>query len=183
MKLKKPSIFSRTKKIPEIRFEDSASQSLTSYAGLVTYQFLFQRLHLRNRLKECFVSQKQDLTYGCHTIVLMLIIHLSLGYKWLRDISYYKDDPMVKRVLGLNRLPDPSTVSRTLKIIDSDSVDRLKHFNRETVLQRLEQLALSRITLDFDGSVLSTTRHAQGTAVGFNKKKKELGATILSFVR
>jgi hypothetical protein len=28
------------------------------------------------------------------------------------------------------------------------------------------------VTLDFDGSVLSTGRHAEGTAVGFNKKKK-----------
>ena len=28
------------------------------------------------------------------------------------------------------------------------------------------------MTLDFDGSVLSTGRHAEGTAVGFNKKKK-----------
>jgi hypothetical protein len=33
-----------------------------------------------------------------------------------------------------------------------------------------EQLA--RVTMDFDGSVLSTGRHAEGTAIGFNKKKK-----------
>jgi len=31
---------------------------------------------------------------------------------------------------------------------------------------------LARITLDFDGSVLSTGRFAEGTAVGFNNKKK-----------
>jgi hypothetical protein len=40
------------------------------------------------------------------------------------------------------------------------------------VLGRLELLGLTRITLDFDGSVLSTRRHAEGTAVGFCKKKK-----------
>ena len=33
-------------------------------------------------------------------------------------------------------------------------------------------MALPRITLDFDGSVQSTTRRAQGTAVGYNRKKK-----------
>jgi hypothetical protein len=42
----------------------------------------------------------------------------------------------------------------------------------ELVVQRLRQLQLARVTLDFDGSVLSTTRWAEGTAVGFNKKKK-----------
>jgi hypothetical protein len=40
------------------------------------------------------------------------------------------------------------------------------------VLARLKQLGLARITLDFDGSVLSTSRKAEGSAVGFNKKKK-----------
>lgn len=40
------------------------------------------------------------------------------------------------------------------------------------VLERLQRLALPRVTLDFDGSVLGTTRMAQGTAVGYNRKKK-----------
>ena len=40
------------------------------------------------------------------------------------------------------------------------------------MLQRLAQEGLARITLDFDGSVLSARRRAEGTAVGFNRKKK-----------
>ena len=37
---------------------------------------------------------------------------------------------------------------------------------------RIQALELRRLTLDFDGSVISTCRSAEGTAVGFNKKKK-----------
>jgi hypothetical protein len=44
--------------------------------------------------------------------------------------------------------------------------------NQQIILQRLNLQASSRLTLDFDGSVQSTTRYAEGTAVGFNKKKK-----------
>jgi hypothetical protein len=51
-------------------------------------------------------------------------------------------------------------------------VRRLRELNRNLVLQRLAQLAPARLTLDFDGSVLGTTRMAEGTAVGYNKKKK-----------
>jgi hypothetical protein len=40
------------------------------------------------------------------------------------------------------------------------------------VLDRLISVAPARITLDFDGSVQSTKRRAEGTAVGFNRKKK-----------
>jgi hypothetical protein len=31
---------------------------------------------------------------------------------------------------------------------------------------------LSRVTMDFDGSVISTSRYAEGTAVGYNTHKK-----------
>jgi hypothetical protein len=40
------------------------------------------------------------------------------------------------------------------------------------VLERLQSVVPARITLDFDGSVQSTKGHREGTAVGFNKKKK-----------
>lgn len=172
MKSSKRSILSRVFKIPELRFDDSENQSLTSFSGLITYQHLFQRLELKKRLKFCFVGQKDSPIYGHHLMVLFLIVHLSLGYRRLRDVTYYKEDPMVKRTLGLNQLPDPSTVSRFLRKVDNDSTERLRELSKEIVLQRLERLKLSRITLDFDGSVLSTSRHAEGTAVGFNKKKK-----------
>ena len=79
---------------------------------------------------------------------------------------------MVKRLLGLKRLPDVATLSRMLKDADAKSVERLRGLLRQMVSDRLRKLALARVTLDFDGSVQSTMRRAEGTAVGFNKKKK-----------
>ena len=38
------------------------------------------------------------------------------------------------------------------------------------VIERLVAERLASVTLDFDGSVLSTGRHAEGTAVGFNNE-------------
>jgi len=67
-------------------------------------------------------------------ITLLLIVHLMLGYRRLREMERYEEDPLV--------------------------------------LDPLASLGLFRLTMDFDGSVLSTGRVAEGTAVGFNKKKK-----------
>lgn len=103
---------------------------------------------------------------------LQLIVHLLLGYRDLRDSNYYRDDPMVKRVLGLKRLPDVATISRMLRDADAKSIERLRRLLRQLILDRLRALALARVTLDFDGSVQSTRRRAEGTAVGFNKKRK-----------
>src|SRR5690606_5332242 len=44
--------------------------------------------------------------YRPHVLVLMLVVHLLLGFRRLRERDYYRDDPLVQRVLGLRRLPD-----------------------------------------------------------------------------
>jgi hypothetical protein len=157
-------------KIPEIRFED---QRLTSFAGLVIFQSLFYHLNLKERLWRCFAHLKISPIFGHHVVVLLLIVHLLIGYRRLREINYYRDDPMVKRLLGLSRIPDVATVSRALATVDGASIEKIRQLCRAMVIERLRQITLYRLTLDFDGSVSSTQgRGVEGTAVGFNKKKK-----------
>lgn len=156
-------------RIPEIRFED---QRLTSFAGIVLLQPLFSRLGLKEKFSNCFRHLKVSPIFGHHMITLLLVVHLILGYRRLQDIRYYRDDPMVLRLLGLERLPDVATVSRAMASMDEQSVSKMRQVNRQVVMARLAAEILTRITLDFDGSVLSTSRFAEGTAVGFNKKKK-----------
>jgi hypothetical protein len=103
---------------------------------------------------------------------MLLVVHLIIGHRQLRNVDYYRDDEMVKRLLGLKQIPDVSTISRSLRSADETSVDKLRSESRNLVLDRLSAEELSRLTLDFDGSLLSTGRHAEGTAVGFNKQKK-----------
>ena len=153
----------------DIRFE---SQSLTSYSGLIVFQRLFSLIGIKERLWRCFRHLKGNPIYGYHTIMMMLVVHLIIGHRRLRDVEYYRDDEMVKRVLGLKRLPDVSTVSRSLASADEQSVAKVRSESRHLVMERLVVEGFPRVTLDYDGSVLSTGRHAEGTAVGFNKKKK-----------
>jgi hypothetical protein len=170
VKSSKVEIVSREHKIPEIRFED---QRLTSFAGLVVFQGLFKELAIKQKLQHCFSQLKVSPIFGHHLIALCLIVHLLLGYRKLRDMDYYRDDPMVKRLLGVTRLPDVSTVSRALSRVDQDSVEKIRQLCRRWVLERLIRTGFSRLTLDFDGVVFSTQgRGREGTAVGFNRKKK-----------
>jgi hypothetical protein len=169
MKHSKKNVRAKATAIPELRFEDGR---LTSFAGLVVLQRFFQVLRLKSRLQPCFRHLAAGKIFDRATIFMQLVIHVLLGYRELRDATHYQDDPLVRRVLGLNRLPDVATLSRMLKEADPRSVAKLRRLLGEMVLERLAALALTRLTLDFDGSVQSTTRRAEGTAVGFNKKKK-----------
>ena len=126
---------------------------------------------MRIRLARCFAHQTVGKVFGRATLFLQLILHLLLGYGELRESRYYRDDPLVKRFLGLRRLRDVATLSRMLKEADVRSAACLRELLRQRLFARLTSLSLGRITLDFDGSFLSTMRHAEGTAVGFNKEK------------
>ena len=169
MKSSKSQIQAKYHKIPVIRFED---QQLTSFSGLLIFQQLFKRIELKNRLKKCFAHLKVSPIFGRHLVVMLLIIHLLIGFRRLREVDYYRDDPIVLRLMGLRRLPDVSTISRALSQMENDGVENVRQLSRSLVIEGLQREQLPRITLDFDGSVQSTKGHAEGTAVGFNKKKK-----------
>jgi hypothetical protein len=169
MKLSRSQVRRKVFALPSLRFED---QSLTSFSGLLLFQLLFSRLQLKQQLRRCFRHLESSRAYDLPTIVLGLILHLLLGFRQLRDSLYYRDDPMVQRVLGLNRLPDVATISRILADSDAEGVACLRDLNRHLILNRLVQSGVQRITLDFDGSVIGTGRRAEGTAVGFNRNKK-----------
>ncbi len=169
MKYSKAEVHCKTHGLPALRFEDS---QLTSFSGLILIQTLFTHLGLKERLRRCFSHLTVSPIFGHATLVLCLVLHLMLGYRRLRDIRYYSDDPLVKRTLGLRRLPDVATLSRGLAVADAESARRLQGLLREGVVTRLVALALPRVTLDFDGSVIGTGKWAEGTAVGFNRKKK-----------
>jgi hypothetical protein len=169
MKCSRKSVRTKENAIPQLRFED---QRLTSFAGLVVLHKFFQIIGLKTQLQKCFRHRALGKVFDRTTIFMQLIVHLLLGFRELRDCDHYRDDPMVQRLLGLKRLPDVATLSRMLKEADEKSVTKLRQLLADMVLDRIASLALPRITLDFDGSVQSTQRRAEGTAVGFNKKKK-----------
>jgi len=169
VKFSKSNVQRKAYSLPELRFEN---QALTSFAGLVILQKFFAAMNLKQRLQRCFAHLNNGKIFDRATVFLQLILHLILGYRELQYSRYYRDDPLVKRLLGLNHLPDVATVSRALKQAGAQSVENLRTLLRELVFQRLQILFPARVTLDFDGSVQSTQRKAEGTAVGFNKKKK-----------
>jgi len=169
VKLSKSQFHANVHTFPELRFED---QRLTSFSGSVVLQALFQKLRLKDRLQECFAHRSEALVVGFRSVVLILIVHLMLGYRRLRDIDRYRDDPVVLRTLGLKRMPHVSTISRSLSRVDRGSAEKVRQFSRELVTSRLEAEQLPRVTMDFDGSVISTGKFAEGTAVGYNKHKK-----------
>jgi hypothetical protein len=119
VKISKSQIHDRVQRMPELHFED---QRLTSFSGCVILQALFRKLKFVERLQGCFEHRTYRLIVGFRSVVQIVIVHLMLGYRRLRDIQLYKDDPMVLQALNLKRMPDVSTICRTLYRMDRSSL-------------------------------------------------------------
>ena len=114
-------------------------------------------MKLKKRLKRCFSHVKVSPIFGRHLVVLLLIVHLLLGFRRLRELDYYRDDPLVLRLMGLRKLPEVSTISRALSKMESDGVENVRKLSRSLVIEGLKRECLPRLTLDFGslaGSIL-----------------------------
>jgi len=170
MRVSRKDVSFATRSVPEVRFEE---QELTSFGGLVMFQPLIESLRLRARLRSAVRHLPSGAGYCASRITLLLIVHLFLGWRRLRDLDYYRTDPLVQHVVGLRLMPDVSTVSRRLAEFDARSIDGLRGVLRGIVAERAIAASPRRLTLDFDGSVLTTkARGIEGTAVGYNAKAK-----------
>jgi len=179
MKIAKRDIQVRKWPLPQIKF---AKEQMTSYGGLIVFKPLLERWHLAQKLDSCC----RHLQAGCHDrfgrMVQLLIIHILLGFRPLRDIDFYKEDPLVRQMAGMKRLPSVPTISRMLEQFDERSLLGLEKTNPQLVLPRLQQEGLARITLDFDGSVLSTPAgRPKGRPLDSTTKGKGSAVTIRSF--
>lgn len=168
VKVSKKQVQSRVHSLPVLRFED---QRLTSFSGMILFQALFQRLDLRGRLLRHLGRASKSVAYGLHVLVLQLVVHLLAGFRRLRERDHYVDDPLLPRLVGVQRLADTSTLTRRLAGADEAAVVAVRAAGREVVLGRLTLEKLARVTLDFDGSVLTTRGYTEGSAVGYNAKR------------
>ena len=107
MKLSRADVRGKATLGMELRFE---TQNLTSYSGLILFQHFFSLIGIKERLWRCFRHLKTNPIYAHHVMVMLLVVHLIIAHRRLRDLDYYRDDELVKRVLGLKRLPDVSTL-------------------------------------------------------------------------
>ena len=69
VKSKRSHVLKKFHKIPDIRYEDQDSPSLTSFAGLVIYQKLFARLGIKSQLAQRLSHVSGAATYGAAMLV------------------------------------------------------------------------------------------------------------------
>lgn len=141
-------------------------QALTSYGGLELLRRYVHRLQLARRVQALLGGLGGD--YGSHRLVLLVLGFLYTGARRLDQLRYVAGDPLLRRFCGLARLPTARTVVNWLKRFTPREVVALQQLNTAVVTEELARLALPRLTLDVDGTVIRTGMQVAGAFRGFN---------------
>ena len=107
-------------------------------------------------------------------MVLVVLTLLLSGGRRLRQLMYLAGDPLVLRLCGLSRLPTPRTVGRWLCQFRQRHLQGLRHLNAELVAEVIRKIGLRRLTIDVDGSVISTGQQVQWAQRGFNPHHRKV---------
>lgn len=136
------------------RFEQ---EGLTSYAGLEFVRRYLGTAGVGALLRQMVGTTLPRTDFGVPRMVLVLLLALLIrGGRRLRHLRYLDGDPMVLRLCGLTRLPTARTVGRWLRAFRARHLPRLHALNAVVVARAIRHTGARRLTIDVDGSVVST---------------------------
>jgi hypothetical protein len=171
MRLSKADLAGRVNSDLRLRFQANA---LTSFAGLELIRRYFRSIDLAGRLRRHLRMSELKGDYGVVSMALLVLGLLICGGRRLQHLIYLRDDPMVLRLAGLKRLPTPRTLGRWLRRFRLEHVERLLRVNDELVADAIRQTGLRRLTLDVDGTTVSTGLKVQWAFRGFNPHHRKV---------
>ena len=165
MRLSRADFFSPCKSFLKIEF---ASQDITAYGGLELIRRYFRIIDLHRRVQAVFSRYDVGGDYRAIDMILVIVVLILVGGRRLEHLSYLCEDPLVKRFCGLLRLPRERSVARWLKRFTHKSLQALVEINSEIVCDAIERERLGRLTVDVDGSVITTGATVAWAFRGFN---------------
>jgi hypothetical protein len=147
---------------------------LTSFAGLELVRRYFLQLRLAERLRHHLTGAELETDFGPVRMVLLLLGLLIAGGRRLRHLMFLKADPLVLRFCGLQRVPTPRTAGRWLRRFTHTQLDRLLRVNDELVAEAIRRSRVRRLTIDVDGSVVSTGLRVEWAFRGYNPHHRKV---------
>src|SRR4030066_2187612 len=169
MRYNKARLIARRNKILPIKF---IQQDMTTYSGRAVVDHVLRLYRLQVRLKETFKHYRFSGDYHIGDILFVLLVMLLWGVERLQHIDYLRSGPLFCRMVGLTRIPHRTKISTALKQFASDSLKALIELNGQLVIEKLQSLGLLEITIDLDGTVVSTKGHPTWALKGYNPIKR-----------
>lgn len=149
-------------------------ERLTSFAGLELLGRHFREIGLNQRVRDTFSRVPWRGDYPFVSMLRLLLAMMLLGARRLRHVRFLSRDPMVLRFSGLRSIPEERTLARWLGRFDRRSLLALGQVSQDLVFDAIRRLKLRTLTLDIDGTVVSTGMQVEWAFRGFNPHHRKV---------
>lgn len=149
-------------------------EHLTSFGGLELVDRYLRLIGFNNLLRNAFAKTPIHGDFSVVAMARLFIGLLLVGARRLRHVRFVSQDPMMRRFSQLAALPDERTLSRWLGRFDRDSLRSLDAVNRKVVFDDVRKLGLRTLTLDVDGTIVSTGLGVEWAQRGFNPHHRKV---------
>ena len=171
MRLRKADLRQRINGKLAVRYD---ATGLSTFAGLELIRQYLSQLELTEAIRRHARRALPGSDFGQVAMVLLVLALLITGGRRVRHVGYLETDPLVKRFCGLAQIPRARTLGRWLGAFEASGVDELLSLNEALVGRVLKDSGLRRLTLDVDGSVVSTGLQVEGARRGYNPHRRKV---------
>lgn len=148
--------------------------TLTSYAGLELFARYLRQSHFNHLVREACGRAALGGDFGVVAMIRLLIALVVLGGRRLRHLAYLADDVAVQRFAGVRVVPTARTVSRWLQGFSMKTVTTLQTLNAAVIGRVVPRQVLRTLTVDVDGTVVSTGLQVERARRGFNPHHRKV---------
>jgi hypothetical protein len=154
----------------EFSFE---ADTLTHYGGLFLIQRFCNKLDFRRRLQRILRAGPDWTDFNPADLILMILFLLIAGVQRINKSDKLQYDGFFLSLLGLDSLPDETSIRRFLKRLSPDAIRQIvrlhDQFRRELFC---EPRPRSSLEFHMDSVVLTLYGKQQGSRLGYNPKAK-----------
>jgi hypothetical protein len=150
------------------------AEGLTSHSGLEIFRLYLVRLDFAGRLRRRLKAVDPGADYSSVDVIRVFIAMLVIGARRLSHVRYLGSDPVVQRFVELRVFPSDRTLARWLSRCKASVRSALLAFMMELIGDSLRPLRLRRLTIDVDGTVLSTGLQVERAFRGYNPHHRKV---------
>jgi len=151
-----------------------SGHGLTSFAGLELVGQFLRQLGFSQRLRRHLHGCDPAGDFSSVAVVRLIVGMLMVGARRLWHVRHLAGDPVIQRFCGLALLPGDRTLSRWLSRCGGPVRAALQAFNGELIAEAVGRLRLKRLTIDVDGTVVSTGFTVERAFRGYNPHHRKV---------
>ena len=152
----------------QVEFTD---KPITGYGGLIIFSRFFEKLGLSALLERSLPDDRTSPNaMPVVDIVISFFAAVAAGASRFAHVQRLRADQALHRILGLKRIPSPSTITRYFGAFRQVHVEHMTQSLREWTLKHIPTTIRS-CTLDLDSSVFTRYGKQQGAKKGYNPSK------------